>query len=242
MTIGAEAWLTLLAAALYLYDSAQLLPSNQVILVETGRSRWRAAFGSIRWKLLGKEPMIPNPLLPGRRMTRLIWSHEAGLVAKPGALPPQMPEVSRWLPVIVYTELVLIFVWLPTLLFLYPVQILLALVAVAIYTCSIAGVFVARPQCLRDGMSSAAFWKMGFECIVCPPFSVNLVRKVSLASPIQLTLDVAAASLLSAEDIEQLRSEMRARVQEEIDAEPETSPRAIALRSAHDALTPKDAE
>lgn len=68
---------------LYLYDSAVLLASNEVILSPRQSGRWVAMFGADSFQLRGKEPFMPNPLLPHHPIFRLSWNIE-GLVGPVG--------------------------------------------------------------------------------------------------------------------------------------------------------------
>jgi hypothetical protein len=78
----------LLALALYVYDAALLLASNEFVAVRTGASRWRCKFGANNWKLGGREPWVPNLLMPWRDAVRVRWSIEDGLQPSDGLHVP----------------------------------------------------------------------------------------------------------------------------------------------------------
>ena len=73
MIPGPEVLLVLAAIGLYLQDSLLLLQVNEAMMVRRSRGPWRAAFGSRRWRLSGREPFLPNPFAPHAQSYRLLW-------------------------------------------------------------------------------------------------------------------------------------------------------------------------
>lgn len=75
--INDEATLILIIAALYLFDSVLTLAVNEAVLVRVAKGRWFASFGLQNYRLAGREPYVPNPFTPHRRLYLLAWSHDA---------------------------------------------------------------------------------------------------------------------------------------------------------------------
>ena len=81
----------------------------------------------------------------------------------------------------------------------------------------------------RLGLTSGGFAMLAFECLVCPPFALNLVRKISAAMPILDDLVRVARVLQAPQEWEASRREFVLRLDEEIEAEAEGSARLPVL-------------
>jgi hypothetical protein len=229
MMMGTEGALMLLALVLYIFDSTLLLGSDAWVLEARRGGRWRARFGMQGWKLAGKEPLLPNPLTPWRALRRVQWRFEEGLAplqAQPqpeGITPPAALQFSAAL------LLLLIFGALPMTLFAYPLLLLKVAVAAAIYAaCAFTALLMWRAR-RQLSLQAADCAKLALECIACPPFAINIVRKLSLRSP---SLGAGPALRLASDQQAEAKRQMLARLQERIDFEAEESPRMARLQAA----------
>jgi hypothetical protein len=231
MRLSAEAALMLLAAALYLVDALQLLRSDEAMLVRGGRGRWRAGFGANGWRLRGQEPWLPNPFAPHRLQRRLRWSFEdpvgAGMARHPLRLPPQIGRFGFF----AWTSATCIFVLLPAALFV-PLGVGVTLGVIALLYLNILaalGLVVAwrRPLCL----SAPQVAGLAFECLVCAPMSINLVRKLCARVPVDERFNSAAQRLLDAEGLAAAKAQCLLRLDEQLAWEPEGNARATALQA-----------
>lgn len=236
--ISAEGALLLLALALYVFDSALLLASNEWALEgrrpKEGQGRWQARFGLQSWKLSGREPLLPNLLMPWRPLLRVSWRFDEGLATT--ARLPEPKTASAALKFTAALLLLLIFIALPLALFVYPLLMLKIAVVAAIYaSCLFNGLLLWRERAAL-GLSPADCAKLGIECIACPPFAINIVRKLSLRSPV---LDAAQALRLVPEQSAFVREQMLARLREQIDFEAEGSARMARLLNVAATLEPR---
>jgi len=235
--LSAEGALLLLALALYVFDSALLLASNEWALegLRSGgeHRRWRARFGLQSWKLGGREPLLPHLLMPWRPLLRVSWRFDEGLTPAPAL--PEPKTAGAALKFTATLLLLLVFIALPLALFAYPWLMLKVGVVAAIYaSCLFNGLLLWR-QRAPLGLTRADCAKLGIECIACPPFAINIVRKLSLRSP---ALDAAQALRLAPDQAEFARAEMLARLREQIDFEAEGSARMARLLSVAATLEP----
>jgi hypothetical protein len=75
------------------------------------------------------------------------------------------------------------------------------------------------------------FTGFAFECLACPPFAINMVRRVSLAKKVTEPLPLAAARLLDAAAWDQMRSRCMSRLDEALQLVPEDSNESRSLEA-----------
>lgn len=232
----------ILALALYVYDAGLMLPSDEFVLVRKGHGHWKPRFGANGWKLAGREPFLPNLLTPWRPMVRVQWAFEDGLQGprSPGGVV--LPSINAWPCVAAGALLLLIFAALPICLFLYPVTVFTLSVVALIYGNCILTLALIYAQRASLGMTTAQFMKLAGECVSCPPFCVNAIRKASLHAPATVTLSDVAASLQRDEDRESLRRQLEVRIREQIETEAEGTLRMERLLRVRDDLAKVDVE
>lgn len=241
MTLNAEAGLVLLALGLYVYDSLMLLRPDQFVLVHTRRG-WLPRFGAHGWKLRGREPFVPFPLAPWQAVVRVAWAFERGLEGSSRGVSPYLPAFGRAPRAGVAVLMLLMFVALPIALFRPATAIQTVSVFAAIYvTCGFV-LLSLRRDAARVGLSKPAFWKLCVECMACPPFCINAIRRASLASGTAVTLQDVQPRLAQSEDVAVLRRQLLRRVREQIDLEPETSDRMARLSQVAASLQPEENE
>ncbi len=227
-----EALLQLMVLAFYLQDSLLALAPNEAALVRGGRGRWHAAFGLRGWKLAGREWLLPNPFTPHRPLFRLAWRMEASPPPAPRAAELKVPpDIDRLRPFVFVAALAL-FVLLPLGLFSRAGP-LLAIAAVALlYLNNLVALGLAYRWRDRLGVDRRRLVPMALECLACAPYGLNLVRRLcALANP-QEDFTRAARRLLSAEELRAAHRHCLDRIDEQIDLEPEHSPRSAQLRAA----------
>jgi hypothetical protein len=238
VNLTAEAWLMLLALALYVYDAALLLESNELVLTQGWAGQWLVGFGANGWKLGGKEPFIPNLLAPWQATVRVRWSFEEGLSGPRSDGGMLLPELGIAPKVAVTVLLALIFVVFPVCLFVYPVTALtLSVVALIYATCAItlAMLYLEREPL---ALSRPGFWKLCAECLACPPFCINAVRKAALMAPARVALADVATNPARSVRTDELIRQLAIRVREQMDVEIEGSERMGRLECVAKALAP----
>jgi hypothetical protein len=225
--VEAEVGLMLAAAGLYLYDSALLLYRDEGVVSTVGRAGWAVRFGS-GIQIRGRYLFMPSPLMPHRAIFRLVWKPETTVAAdrrwteRRTLFEPLMP--------LVWGMLVSIFVLVPAVLFLrLGDAMLLAAIAFLYLNILVLLGWIALKRA-SFGLTGRRFAALAFEALVCSPFALNLVRKISAEMPVEENLVDAAKRLQKTHDWEASRRQIVARIDEELDFEDEESGRASALK------------
>ena len=224
-----------LAIGLYLYDSTVLLYFDEGIVLPAGRDRWLVRFGSGNVRLMGKDLFLPNPLLPHRPLYRLSWRIPA-LPARADGKWQERRALFRSLAPMTWGMALALFVLLPLGLFSRLGEPMLLAALVLLYLSILAALSWVAFHRVRLPLPAKMLVLLAMECLVCPPFALNLVRTISLAMPVAEDLAVAARTLQAPEDWNATRLELIKRLEEEIDGEEEHSERAALLASSKSRL------
>ncbi|MBS0388441.1 MAG: hypothetical protein JSR15_08150 [Proteobacteria bacterium] len=183
----AELYFVVGALLLYLLDSGLLLYGDE-LLFATGLSGWHNVAGGGQL-LLGRRLLWPNPLLPAARLLRVCWSRAS--TDNVGGAPPA-PATSERVEAVAFRRalqplqfgvvvlLLLVAVALPALLYAYGpgLEVLLLLAAIYVLNLSMAAWLWHARSRLELGARACAM--LTVDLLLCPPFAINLVRKISL--------------------------------------------------------------
>jgi hypothetical protein len=217
------------AIAFYLYDSLLWLFGDELVLIR-GARRWSFAAGS-DWLLLRRRLYLPNPFTPQRLLWRACWS----AASQDGAATDLAAQAAVWqllrpLRVLVLVLLVLIVVALPALVAGGATPLwLLALLAAIYGIAGVAVIWIWRQRAAL-GLSARACRALSLDAIACPPFAINLVRKIALRSGVRGELLTLARPVFEPTVLEHLRATLLRRVSEQLAV-------ASADGAAHTALS-----
>lgn len=225
-----ELQLALLAAALYVYDSCLLLYANQGVLSLEGHRRWRVSVGSDDFLLMRRSLFVANPLAPQTPLVRLEWRFDfAPADDGGGTWQDLMVSLRRAAPLTTLAGIAL-FVCIPAGLSI-PLGSRFVLASVALLYGSIAlALILVYPACTAAGLGGRTFALQAFECLACPPFGVNLIRRISLSRDSPADLVETARALLPGAEWEIFRATCVERLRQAIDEEPGETERARHLR------------
>jgi hypothetical protein len=146
----------------------------------------------LRWNLYA-------PDLPGADES---WSQEI----------PKLMAGAPW----VVSAAIALFLLLPIGLFT-PLGTYAILPAVCVlYSSILLALVFMRAHCARPQLTGLRFAGLTFECLACPPFGVNLVRRVALRCPVRESLLRASARLLPASERDALRAHCLATLDREL--------------------------
>ncbi|HEY4367718.1 MAG TPA: hypothetical protein VGN07_10845 [Steroidobacteraceae bacterium] len=222
-----EILLPLGAIAFYLFDSAALL-STRELLFERQRKRWQVLGGS-DFLLLGRRPVLPNPLTPYRSIFLISWHDDVNAAESSTATIDAFTRALRPIQWIVSLLLALLLVAIPMASLLYgAAESLLVLFAVFYLLMLVALAIVVRRRKVLS-LSGKECFALAMHILLCAPFAVNLVRRLSLrwklpATPLQFANSNFDASARS-KTIELIKSRVDQTLQT---LDPET-PRAVRL-------------
>ena len=237
MQLDAQALIGPAVLALYLKDCFLLLGHDEAVLVRGWRGRWRAGFGLRDWQLRRREPYLCHPFKPWEPVLRLRWDAVAGPGATTSvrAAAPGGPVLGPW----VSLAWLLLFVGLPLAFYGHlGLPVVLTVLAGLYATVAIALVLVWRGR-VALGLSGSEFGVLAFEVLACAPYAANLVRRLSLHRAADEDLVTAATRLLDTPGRAAVDAACLARIDDELEAAPEDSPRALALRAARPRFEPK---
>ena len=194
--ISVEVLLVAAAIAIYIADSAQLLYADEGLIFPV-RRRWRATLGAKQFSLLGRSVHIPAPFAPHRPLFRLTWSASAAseerAVAATGRIRRgkeiERTTAAKWealaqrfapLSLPLWVIALGLFALLPIGMFSplgYRAVLpgLLLIYGGAVW--GLAWTWLKR-ESLR--LKRSKWISLAFECLVCPPCALNLVRKLSV--------------------------------------------------------------
>lgn len=229
----------LLALALYIHDALIPLAPNEAVLARRGQG-WRAVFGSFRWPLAGKEPCAPGLLAPHRAFVRLAWRFEGA----PSAAPRRRVQESvglGGLALCTWLSLVTLFVLLPLCLFGQAGAWMTLAVIGLLYTVNLAALVLLYRVHRRLQGPAGRYWAIAFECLVCPPFCINLVRRACAWEGMNEDFLQACQRLLPAEALTEAHAQCLQRIDEQIAFEDEQSSRMAALQETRARLLPREA-
>jgi hypothetical protein len=228
MQVTPELGLVLALPGLYAWDALVPLRRNQVVLSVSGRGQWKPGFANGLFSMQGRAPCLSNLLSPWRPVFRLSWEF---VPTVPVAKHAWEETATRFLPLGPWVAglFVAMFVMLPIVLLarLGDAALLLAFGLIYLYLAAI-GVQLWRHRIVL-GLRRRRVLLLLLEFAVCPPFSLNVVRRLSLAQPVTEDFAAAAQRLLPSAMLPEIHAQIVARLDDEIAAEEEGSVRMKGL-------------
>jgi hypothetical protein len=206
VTLSTELSLVLLAIGLYMVDCLRLLHWNEGVLRVSG-GRWRASLGAERFQILRRHPYLVPLLLPASPVFRMNWlaapvSNAASNAASDfasAAAAARLRELAaalRPLAPYAWLQLLVMFVVVPLCLFRFPGMPLLLAVGY-LYVNAIVHLAMSALKRKKLALPWQAVAVVAAECLVCIPFSINLVRKLAARTGDAGNLVPLARELLS---------------------------------------------
>lgn len=182
MNLSIETLLVIGIVGFYLYDSAILVFSNELIFNES-YGCWSVSFPSTRWRLMGKLLYIPNPLTPDNMIFRAIWStNDESLQLDSGEEICKLRLPLSYLRILVIVLMVSLVIVFPVVMFKYGTGIELLKVIFFIYFMIINMLVYTYIKKDDFFLNKKAFLSLAFDSLACPPFAINILRKISLRS------------------------------------------------------------
>jgi hypothetical protein len=225
MQWSSEVQLAAVIGAIYLYDCTLLLYSSEAVIERAG-SRFRMLSGSPQIQIRGRLVLLLNPLLPHRPSFRASWDAARS--------HPDARDMDLFATALKKLYPFLTLVW-PLILVVVPGALLVLttpgfLLAVAFTYLAIIALLV-RLWFLRKSLhlTNAKFSLLAFECMVCPPCSANLLRKLSLSFAAVPDLITLVTGLLKSEKRDAALKQIVTDIEASLAMEEPGSPRYIRL-------------
>ena len=184
-----EAWLVFGLFAFYLYDSVVLLAPREMILrCSAGGYALSSPYPYVT--IRDRVPCVPNPLTPHRPLFRLSWADraQAASATSSGRLDQarSVQRALRPLGVLTCATALLLLVALPGIVYRYGVGRYCLAALLAVYAMIGTMLVATHRQRHALGLSPRDFAAVAFDALACPPFALNLVRKLGLRQRLDL--------------------------------------------------------
>ena len=184
MALSFEMLLVIGVTGFYLFDSAMLIYTNELIFLETN-GRWCFSSPEKKPQVLKKFHYFPNPLRPDKHIFLLYWtaSESSNYESKNIELRKLFLALNplRYMTLFLY---ILILLGLPLVAFTLGSGLGLLLLIEAIYLTIL--LMLIHVYLLKDmlGLSGKTVAKLSFDSLMCAPFALNLLRKITLQHPL----------------------------------------------------------
>jgi hypothetical protein len=211
IALSAEVGLMLLVLSLYVYESSVLLFCNQAVLSPVRAKGWQVQFGLKHLSIRGKELCFAQILMPWRPLFVLTWRFEnsepSQQESKSEIEPPEATTRATWQPPTAtsYQILIPLVWWLSGATFIVlPLGLFTSLGDTAVLSAGgmlYLGILILLLVLWRYRshfqLSKKEVLSLGFEYVICPPFALNIIRRLSLKIKIEDDLEPIAHSLQS---------------------------------------------
>ena len=228
--ISFEILLILGSLGFYLYGSSMLLYINEAVFIK-GRRSWYFSYPETNWSFLGRQLYIPNPLTPEAPIFRLYWTvSNQQKINREESLESLLTTIIP-LQYLMMILLMFFFIWLPTVLFLYGSgPQLLWMFGIIYLNISVILVFIYRNKKIL-GISNKKYIALVFESLACAPFSLNILRKITLSRPPNKDPIELASDLLEHEAFKKFLGIVIKRIDEQLELMDIDNPRYASLES-----------
>jgi hypothetical protein len=166
------------AIAFYIYDTLQLLYSNERLITRAGQ-RWVAA-PSAGLYLLGRTIYAPGLLLPHRPLFRMPWPCVPRQSVNSSSMLVEFLRVLRPVQFMVWVLWVLLVAALPLVSWVYGAGPHMLVVFGAYYLLLVSALLFVFLRRTALGLTGKAFGGLMFDVCACAPFGVNLVSRLTL--------------------------------------------------------------
>jgi hypothetical protein len=181
--------------------------------------------------IAGRRLCLLNPFTMYRPCARLLWNMYSP--DQPVEDRSWTEEIKQFRPLAPWTVIaaVALFLLLPLGLFTgLGARAVLAAV-IALYGSIVTAGLLAWRRHLVPGLQGLRLAGFLFECLACPPFGVNLIRRASLRTPVREPLFCAASRLLSAAEWDALRARCIGTLDSELGGLAESAPERPSLEA-----------
>lgn len=212
MSLPFEVALPLGAIAFYLYDCALRLSSNELVFVRAGRA-WKVD-GGYELFVFGKRLSLPALLSPRALIVRVAWSENDNRPAATEWPASSLVQALRPVQVICTALHLMLLVLLPLFSVALGAGLLLLGLFAAFYLLTLTALVVIYLRKDALGLDMKSYWALAADVVLCPPFAVNIVRKISSRWPLGGNPLAFATAQFSATQRRQLAMIVDARIEE----------------------------
>jgi len=201
--VSAEATVIAVAAAIYLVDCVVLLERGQALWTRSGLQ-----FGSLHYQVRGRAVAVLNPLTPFLAAFRTLPLFSSASAVEPDDAARALAPISALGGI----QLLLILAALPYCLYQAPGWPFFAALAAAYLNAIVLSVLIWR-RLRGAGIAARPIASLAFGWLVCPPLSINALRKAALSFDVAMDAREAIGRLPEREQ-EHARGELAAQAAE----------------------------
>ncbi len=216
ISFSTEWQLLALAACFYIYDSALLLYVNEGILTPARRS-WSIKLAVRGFTIRGKNLIFPNLLIPHRPVYRLFWDYKSLDTVSTVTWDEEKKRYQIFFPM-VYGMAAALFVTLPLVFFLNRTDFAVLGCLFLIYLNTLLTGLALLCLHERLQLSRKKCWSIFLECLLCPPLTINVVRKISTQRVLPTSIFAAGVLLLEADQREIFFDNLLSQIDNQIEA------------------------
>lgn len=231
MRISIEAWFVIGIYLFYISNSLKLLHNNQLILCMT-LGKWKVICPDSQWQILRKTPYLFNPFLANSPIFCGTWSTatEANNIEAAIAIDEFVNALSP-LNYFVIILFVMMCLCIPLALLTYGTGFVFLSMMLITYTTILVMLAVLYTKRTELGLSQRNYFSIAFDCIVCPPYAINLIRKITWQYKVKFNLIEFAVSKLNRDDFSKLVQGLILRLDEQLLNEDVNSVRCEKLKT-----------
>jgi len=166
----------------YVYDSILVLASNEFIIYKS-ESKWSYVYPGYNWRFLKKTLYVPNIFRPDLALFSAHWRFRTQHDNRTVSCNQLMEFISHF-KYYLWFLYCLMFICLPAVIYLYGQGIMLLSLFFLVYLNIIFILLIVwknKKLLLLDNVNLA---KICFESLACPPFALNIIRKITINIPV----------------------------------------------------------
>lgn len=191
----------------YLYDSARLYFFNEFNVTKGIRSSFKFQHITKSFSFLSKYLFIPNMFFSYQLIFRCAWKIKQSIPSDQSTDVDSILLISKTLRPLQSTNILislLTLVLLPLLLLLKLSYLPLAITIITIYILNISSLLFVILKRKSLQLSWAKIFQFFLDILLCPPFALNLLRKIGLNYHVQMEGIALAEKLLNPSDYQVL--------------------------------------
>ncbi|UUM28420.1 otopetrin domain-containing protein [Acinetobacter colistiniresistens] len=207
MHLAVELLLTIGIVGFYIYDSASLYFYNEFNLHKGMRSRFKSELISRQINVLHKYLFIPNLLLSHQLLFKCAWKikdPEPSIHAHDLLHIKNISQILKPLQGINILIFILTIIVLPLLMIFKANYLAVAIILVLIYSLNLISILVVMIKRKRLQLSNFKIMQLLLDALLCPPFALNLLRKISLNYQAKTDGILLAAQILDLQQYQRL--------------------------------------
>lgn len=197
--------------------------------------KWKVICPDSQWQILRKIPYFFNPFLANSPIFCGTWSTatEANNISNIEAEIAIDEFVNALSPLNYFVIILFVMMCLciPLALLVYGTGFVFLSIMLITYTTIVIMLAMLYVKRTELGLSQWNYFSIAFDCIVCPPYAINLVRKITWQYKVKFNPIEFAVSKLNRDDFSKLVQRLILRLDEQLLNEDDNSVRWEKLKT-----------